>query len=398
MLTIEIDWHQAELVFGKLLAALKAKKFPYPYVSPPNAPYNLPSNLELGGIEHTNFLWNACYYMKGGIKSHTAIASLSKLYAHDPTLFDPNQALKRHPTRFAKKITRSLQSFGLGFSSEMIGLHWVLNARKLARFWSGNPANLFRSSSNYEQLCSLIIRGKSKKFNPDIPIGFLGFREKMVSMITYFLMFAEIVEFSIFPVPVDFHVLRLLVSHGVIKIVGMKMGESILSDELLAKGREVTVAYCDKHGVSPMDLCDALWLLSSTICRKHPGNQSIKYKYRTRKGKKLRRGKVQSSKPTDQTDLFGETIQIKVVQEIEIPKDERLRYEARGRKTVLEPTPITWSPSQVRAYENSCGLCPIESTCQYCIPAAHYYIRGEVYPRSLRQRPPVENLLLKVDH
>jgi len=119
-----------EKILDILLEQRKGNKFPY-YLDAAQLPQderNMPVSLPRGGVEHANFLFASCYYMRGGIKSTTAFRNLSVLYDDDPDLFDPHKAKHRDPAT----ITESLQVFGLAFSKNIIAKQWVRNAERLS--------------------------------------------------------------------------------------------------------------------------------------------------------------------------------------------------------------------------------------------------------------------------
>lgn len=345
MSKIRIDWGRAELVFGTLLDAIEHQVFPYDFARPPQLPENLPKGLVWGSLEHARFLMCCCYYMRGGIKSDRAIRALSRAYENFPDYFSPEKFLWPFVSEEDKYacVTQMLKSVTLGYNADEVGMHWVKNFQKLHKHWKGNPAELFVGVESYDDLCSRIIHSKVK--HDHARHGFYGFREKMVSMLTYFLMDAKIIPECVFPVPVDFHVLRMLVSHQILVVEGAGVGDNVYSDDLLAAARELTQTYCKKHNVETIKLGDTLWLLSGNICSLNPGNK-----------------------------VFA-------------PK------ERNGRQTTLTLAPVTWSDTQVSRYKRSCANCPVKSTCRYNIPSAFYYVRGQLYIRSVREEP----LLLFVD-
>jgi hypothetical protein len=332
---VSIDWARAERVFGSALEALEDHRYPYNRVEPPQVAEKLPPSLSWGGVKHACFLFCSCHHMRGGIKSETAFKILGRLFEDDPHMFSP-EAVATDAGRYTPAfITAVLRKAALGYKAEEIGRGWVYNLTKLHRFWNGDPVMLVRGVANYEELCVRIMHGKEP--SEDSPHGFFGFREKMVSMLVYFLMHGGFMDPLVFPVPVDFHVLRILVAHEV--LVCDISGNGYLKG-LQDGAREVTLGYCVKHGVDPLKLCDALWLLSSTLCQWNPGNR---------------------------TRIIG---------------------QRSGRKTRTEPTPVYWDPAQIAGYRRSCGSCPVESTCRWNVPAASYYIQGRIVVRGPREKSP----------
>lgn len=337
---IRTQYKRAELIFDTLIQTLKEKRFPY------NKKLVLVSesifkHFSPGSKEHALFLFCVCYYMRGGIKSATAITSLSKVYKQHPDLFVPEYFddinTKEAEVEAESTITHILQENGLAYNATVIPKHWIKNFQKIYRFWEGNPVNLLKRVGSYTKACRVIAnKGRNSSKNPN---GFYGFQEKMVSMLIHFYVEAGIIEPTAFPVPVDFHVLRILVAHKILTKGKPSKNQNVFGQELLQKARSLSVRYCKEHDVNAKDLSDALWFLSRNLCSEHPGNDS----------------------------LIG---------------------EYRARKTEIKPAPVTWNKTQVKSYERSCLDCPVKETCCFNIPSANYYRRGELVIRGPRAEPP----------
>jgi hypothetical protein len=135
----------------------------------------------------------------------------------------------------------------------------------------------------FKLICSNIIRGKKKNnsksknyhlFDNDSKNrGFRGFLEKMVSMLSYFYVDANIIPSFNFPSPVDFHVCRFLLIQGIIKITGNK--NEINVADILPVGREITASYTSKNNVLPNELADAIWLYSQLMCSRDPNKTRV---------------------------------------------------------------------------------------------------------------------------
>ncbi len=343
------NWERAEQVFAILLHSFRNNRFPYNESKPPQRRENLTPNIVWGSLEHACFLFCVCYYMRGGIQSDVAIVALSKLYDEAPDIFTP--AIFEFPAAGAEshedRIMRLLQSVRLNYKAREISTIWVKNFQKLHRFWKGDPKCLFENVTTYEQVCDTIMHSKKKGMSsksPDDPTGFYGFREKMVSMLIYFLKDARIIHEFMFPVPVDFHVLRILVTCEILTVEGKGIGDDLFSPddlrlEMLSAVRDLSVRYCQTHSVDPIELGDTMWLLSRWLCMRHPGNRVNKSK------------------------------------------------ENKGRKTELTPVPVTWSKGQLEKYRHACPNCPLFSICKYNIPSAYYYVQGRLVIWSKRGTP-----------
>lgn len=335
---VVVDWDRACKVFDTLVDECRNNRYPYDRRKPPQIKENLPKSLVWGSVEHACFLFCSCYYMRGGIRSDTAFLALAAYYEEDSEAFIPENFSRSGCRYTPEHIEERLRFYGLGFQAKRNSLFWFFNFRKLAQFWNGDPASIFRKSQTYDDLVNIIVgQGRKREENPN---GFFGFRKKMVSMITYFLLHAGIVEKLSHPIPVDFHVLRMLVEHEVLSIPGIPMGEGLPLEPLQDMARDLTQKYCALKGVDELLLCDSLWLYSSYMCRQHPGNMSVVAKERS------------------------------------------------GRSTEVTPLVYDWTESRVSSYYSTCGQCQVARTCKYLVPAAPYYVKGILVRRGIRTPPP----------
>ena len=322
-LKVTPHFDQLDTIVKTLIETRERNEFPYSLEAAmlPQDERNMPPELVRGGIEHANYLWVLCYYMRGGIESTTAVSSLSKLYAKEPALFDPHNAQHDDPAR----ITELLQENGLAFSSKFVGKAWVENARRMVERFDGDPRKLFEGTTRYDE-----ILGRIK--NTGRGRGFLGFREKMTSMIAYYLMEAEIIPYFDFPLPVDLHVLRISASQEIVTFGNTPEDGDILSEKTLGMLRDMYHDFSVTYGVSQLDVCNAVWSFSSAICNVQPGNIMLE------------------------------------------PNKEEGR---KGRSTHIIPLLIDLdSEKQQKMYNKSCGHCPIEKSCEHNMPGKEYYVKG----------------------
>lgn len=356
-----------ELV-GTLLRAFLTKEWPYnlPGATAPQIPVNMPKTLKLTGQRTGEekrrlalYLFHACYYMRGGIQSDIAFRSLSRLFDSHLYFFLP----EKRNSFSVKELTEQLQRHGLGFNTGVgsrphildqahlfgnraesvapgrngmnrmtIPKQWMINLERLADRWSGNPLDILRDVVEYEEACTRIANdGKGN--------GFIGFQEKMVSMLIYFLMDAGFVDPWNFPLPVDFHVLRFIFEHEILTHAPRENGSGLFTATAKKAIRELSVDYCRRHPeTDPLHLTEIIWIWSRELCSEHAGNQSI----------------------------VG---------------------QRNGRKTKIDPVP-KWDAQQMRAFDRTCERCPISNTCKWCIPSALYYIQGRIEKRGRRGEPP----------
>ncbi len=335
-LKIEVHREHAFEVLDTLMDAYAQNAYPYNLDSTrlPHDPRHMPETLQLGSVDHAMFLFNVCYYMRGGIKSNDAVRRMSRVYNAHPELFDCEFAQGVDPDELAGVLTEH----GLGFQ-KTVSRQWVENSRRMVERAQGDPRKLFENVDDYEQ--SLKVVKNDGKGN-----GFLGFQEKMTSMIVYYLMDEELIEPFQFPIPVDLHVMRVSIANEMITFGDAPYGTDVFKKETLETLRELYYDYAQNRGVSALRLCDAVWMLSQSLCGQHPGNTTL--------------------------EPLG-------------------RHNRNGRSTVLIPGEVlTQDKAQRAAYERSCGRCAIEKTCQYNIPGTPYYVGGNLIIRGPRERFPVE--------
>lgn len=333
-LDIEIHHDHIEEVLTVLLDAYENNKPPYNHdrVRKPQDERHMPEKLKLGGIEHANFLFNICYYMRGGIKSNEAVKRMSRVYDDRPDLFDCEIAALTNPQEIEDVLSRR----GLGFQ-RTVAIQWVENARRLRDRYDGDPRQIFDEVTDYYDALKLICNdGKGG--------GFVGFQEKMTSMIAYYLTEEELVKPFAFAIPIDLHVFRVSIANELITFPNAPFGTNLFRPETKETLRKIYLNYVIEHNVDPRTLSNAVWMLSESSCGRNPGNTTI--------------------------EPLG-------------------RKNRNGRSTYLIPGVVDINdPVQRAAYDSSCRQCPIERTCEYNIPGTHYYVGGNLIIRGRRLRFP----------
>ena len=374
-LPIAVHAERVDEVLDKLLSTLQAGEFPYNLADArsPHIPENMPTTLERGGREHAMFHFACCYYMRGGIKSFTAYTRLGRLYDTRPDLFDCHKIVANLGSdvqsspidveRLAEElendtlaedvveqlnpetpramveqdIADALQAFGLGMHNTTARI-WVENAIRMVDRYDGDPLEIFNGVTDYTEACRRI--ENDKKGN-----GFKGFKEKMVSMITYFLMDDGLIDSFKFPIPVDVHVLRVSILNGLISFPGVPPNTDLMRPETTDALRKVYLDYVVRKDADPLRLCDAVWLLSGLLCSKAPGNWTIE------------------------------------------PLPRKFRDGKRTPLIVVDENPD--DPKQMAAYEKSCRCCPVETTCNARMSATTWYIADMLAVRGPRMRFPL---------
>lgn len=316
-------------VLDTLLEGLENRTFPYDNFVLPQDRANFSAAFPYNDArEYASTLFRLCYYMRGRTDSVRAAQGLGRLHVRRPEYFKDGFASKTDP----QALRQSLINAGLTALKSFVPDAWVENSKRMLALYDGDPRKIFEGVSGYEEACRRVMNDKKGG-------GFCGFQEKMVSMLLYFLMDAELIEFFYFPVPVDFHVLRVSVSLEIVEFSEDPIGRNVYSKELLAQLREMFQKYSESNGITPLAMAEAMWLLSNRLCKRTPGN-------------KINEG------------------------------------EWRKRKTVLTPVPPTWTPAERRTQGATCGMCPVEPLCKYDIGAGPYYVDGKVVPIRLRAKPP----------
>lgn len=268
-------------------------------------------------------------------------AACLHIYDQIPEIFLP-EVVRHYDPRMIAEIVRG---YGLGYQHQQIGRFWVENARRLLERWAGDPRKMFDGVYTYEESLDRIR-------NDERGGGFLGFQKKMTSMITYYLMDEGLIEPYVFPLPVDLHVMRITVATEMMRFIGYDESENVLSDESLDMARQLYYDYAVRVGVNPLRLCDAVWLLSQSLCGKQPGNITL---------------------------------------------EPDGRANRNGRQTRLVPLPLdTSDPRQQRAYDGSCAHCPVRVRCGWNVPGKVYYVQGELQRRGKRVEfpPPAQGTLI----
>ncbi|HUD11426.1 MAG TPA: hypothetical protein VMS08_03375 [Candidatus Saccharimonadia bacterium] len=341
------DDERVKLVLGALMEAFRAKSYPYnlPQARVPQDPRHLPANLPLGGLDHARFLWHVCYYMRGTIKSNNAVKLLAALYTDHPDIFDFSVAAGLDKLWLGEL----LKQYQLGYRYNQISGFWVDNAARMLMRYDGDPRLIFTGVDTYE--------GAQKRIQNDKHGGgFLGFQEKMVSMIIYYLLDEELIEFFNFPIPIDLHVMRVTVANELLRFVDVPPDGNVLTDETLAAARKLYLDYARTYQVNPLRLCDAVWLLSMVLCSGQPGNTTL---------------------------------------------EPGGRIRQLGRPLRLEALNLTNSTErQRRAYARTCAQCVLQATCRWNVPAGPYYRQRIIILRGQRIElpPPLVQLTLFDPH
>lgn len=349
---LTIDWQRAELICGQLLAALRKNVYPY---NAPRPQDFIPPALRKNRLTHARFLFYACHYMRGTIRSDFAFKRLIGLWEVHPKLFEPSQVRRVGQLELYRELREALF-----YQASEISSFWLENSRRLSKHWKGDPRRIFFGINEPEEMYRRIVnKGHNKNGRKEAVVpheeGFLGFQEKMSSMLAYFLMEAELIpEFRASPA-VDFHLLRILLATEI--LVPKDRNKKIRYEHVSVLGIQVLEWYSKKFDVSLVEVGDALWLVSTTLCRRAPGNAMF----------------------------------------------DRHKNEEAGIRNSPQPLVLDWrKANHVRRYVTTCGSCPVGGQCSWHVFSGTYYEEGEFamraherppilfpqLPRHLRERPP----------
>lgn len=338
-----IDHGRARLVFGRLIKALRKKEYPYNVARLPQE--MIPASLRGDQLRHAQFIFYACHFMRGALDSTTAIRQLVALWHHAPWMFEPETVIGLD--------TRTV-AFWLGsavdYHLDEIAVFWHENTGRLLRQWHGDPRRIFTGVRTAKEVYRLVVNKDSRAsvtgddlFEDDW--GFQGFRRKMAGMLAYFLAETGLIKpVRDIPPAVDFHLLRVMTENRILVLTQEAWEAGAKYEDVYDEGAEAILTYMLRYKISAVEIGDALWMLSTTLCRKAPGNWSV--------GRSRKRGGTWQT-PT------------------------RIDGNGKERKELPQPVKIDpHDPKQLAAYERSCHRCPSRTTCTVNAPSGPYYECG----------------------
>ncbi|OGG55216.1 hypothetical protein A3D62_01875 [Candidatus Kaiserbacteria bacterium RIFCSPHIGHO2_02_FULL_49_11] len=286
-----------------------------------------------------------CIYMRGGVESHTVFKQFNKMWQKHPEMFLPEKV-----AGLSHEYIHAVLKRFIGWDAVAAARFWKANMTALYRNWGGNPFNILRGISSYEEACRRLRnkngRSGTKKLLSLDPVeeGFIGFQFKMVSMFLYFCDWEGWLRPRfLYPSPADFHHYRLFIANEAV-VIKTHNGRSIRYDEKISNPiRTLLMKYLKERRADPVEVADALWLFSLLMCGESPVTKT-----RSAEMKNL------SLFKTNLLDGLSTSTGI-----------------ASAKKRQLLQT---------------CGACILEKTCKFAIPSHPYYRRGIL---ELRNRPPI---------
>ncbi len=218
---------------------------------------------------------------------------------------------------------------------------WAFAAKKLSVEYAGDPRNIFSEIQCFEEIQNRC------RYVPKTKAGFMGFQKKMTSMLTYFLRDRRLIELKNFPPPVDFHLMRVMVLTGIL-VLDDSDSKRFRYETSHLLGYKAIETYLGKAGSCPIELGDALWLLSSNLCSRSPKNKD-------------HLGFGTFDKPT----ILAATKQ----------KRKRLNAHPGLFDSLGVELPIK-VPIGTKSMRETCERCPVHAWCRGGMPAVEYYTYG----------------------
>jgi hypothetical protein len=340
---VRVDQARFDQVAGILVGALERNEFPYNIARRPQD--MVPQDIRADKRKHALLLFAACYFMRGTIQSDFAIAQVVRIYRKYSEIFDPE--FLSGPDGSEQYVFERLGKF-IQYRLFEIPRIWLDGFRRLQEDWGGDPRNIFAGVHDSAELYRRIVNAKSlrkHKRSPDKMRGFVGAREKIANMLAYFYEDAGIIPEGQVKTssPFDFHNGRAFISSGGIVLEGEG---PFRFEDVTDIGSAAVEAYGIRHGISMRKMSDAFWLISTTNCRRVPGNRTA--------GRDKRKNQHKGAR-------------------------HKIDYKPRKRaKRNLEFYKPDWSsPRDVRQHELTCGRCPLAEMCSLNVAAGFFYERGE---------------------
>jgi hypothetical protein len=340
---MHIDFERACTVFAIMLE--RYRRLEHPFI---DLERDLPQTMVLPEIQadklrFAQHLFFSCHYMRGTMISSLAFKLLNQMQQEVPWLF----RLEEVTMVPLEEIEAALGRY-IPWQKTQVSKLWQHNARLLWSAWGGDPRKIFKGATSKEDLYRRVMGEKYREFAvvdgkrqliPAQYVGFGGFREKMTSMLAYFLSATKLIPPTKLSAPVDFHHLRIYLSTRMIE-----------SDEEMVRYEDINLMgirlaeQLQKHfKLTQVEYGDIVWLWSLRSCRASPHNASEK-------------------------------------------------VELEGRSRVKQVIPVIWTPAQVRKYDSTCGLCSIAGYCDYGVPPGPYYTTGKLAKVRKVNGPPQDKL------
>lgn len=262
-------------VIDTLVPLLQDNEFPYNQARfiLPEDPEHMPKTPFKDGREEANFYLTACLWMRR-TDSNKAMRDLGRAFddtrgmERDP--FDPEVVATMTPDEVSAIFGKYPQLKMLnGNSPGLIHNMKFLNAR-----FGGDIRNAFAGTDDFDEVV-LRLKNSSHQDDPSLRLpefghGLYGFAEKMVSMLTYYLIEAKKIAPIDYPPPIDQHLAKLTTGTNSVFIAHEFRDENYMTEYLQGIVRDLYYDHSVTYGVSTNDIAKALWLLGSKNCSQSP--------------------------------------------------------------------------------------------------------------------------------
>jgi len=262
-------------VIDVIVPLLQNHDFPYNqrrFVLPED-PEHMPRTPFKDDKEEANFFLTACLWMRR-TDSNKAMRDLGKA-------FDDTRSMERDP--FAPEIVAAMTPeevagiFGNYPQLRMLASNapgLIHNMRYIISRFDGDIRNAYTGTEDFDEIV-LRLKNDPHQENPalvqpEFGNGLYGFAEKMVSMLTYYLMETKKIAPIDYPPPIDQHFAKLTAGTNSVTIHEDFRDENYMTECLQGIARNLYYDLSIKHGIPVNDIAKAFWLLGSKNCSLSP--------------------------------------------------------------------------------------------------------------------------------
>lgn len=262
-------------VIDILVPLLRQNEFPYNqrrFVLP-EASEHMPKTPFKDDREEANFFLTACLWMRR-TDSNKAMRDLGRAFddtrrmKRDP--FDPETVAAMTPEEITEIFGKYPQLRMLGSNAPGLG-H---NMRYIIARFNGDIRNAYANTNDFDEI---VLRLKNDRHQqdpalvlPEFGDGLYGFAEKMVSMLTYYLIEAGKIAPIDYPPPIDQHFAKLTAGTSSIIIHEDFRDENYMTECLQGIARNLYYDISIKYGIPVNDIAKAFWLMGSKNCSLSP--------------------------------------------------------------------------------------------------------------------------------